>query len=119
MFSDTVPAFLETLSSFQKAVFDLVSIVSLDANMVVAIEGGFNASTKIRGEPTLPNDQWIIEAKRLMAFDLAYMQVLFPDYAIGPEVRASQIREGVDRPVTEGERQLCAAQKMRKAGGFV
>ena len=66
----------------------------------------------------LPDNQWIIEVLHIDSFVWSALQTMVSDYAVGPAVRASDIQESVDEPMAGGQRDLCRAQKMRKAGGF-
>jgi hypothetical protein len=63
----------------------------------------------------IPDDQWIAEVKAMEAFVWASSQVYAADYALGPGIRSPELADYV----VPGDKQLCASQKMRKAGGFV
>ncbi|KAH5271964.1 hypothetical protein HBI71_047610 [Parastagonospora nodorum] len=67
----------------------------------------------------IPADQWIMEAKGMEAFVWTALQVAIADYALGPSLRSPDIADNVTVPATLGDKALCGAQKMRKAGGFV
>lgn len=68
--------------------------------------------------PGLPPDQWIKELVWAESTAYAMLQVGFTDYAIGPKVRDSKAEDWV-KPVTNGEKELCHMQRMRKSGNFV
>jgi hypothetical protein len=67
----------------------------------------------------VPENQWITEARAMESSVWAALQVSLVDYAIGPRVRSIELADYVVDPITSGDQQLCGAQKMRKAGGFV
>jgi hypothetical protein len=67
------------------------------------------------GYTPIPDDQWIAEVKAMEAFVWASSQVYAAEYALGPGVRTPELADFV----VPGDKQLCASQKMRKAGGFV
>lgn len=92
-------------------------MLSIKALIMKAGQGGWNISNFNQDAMEVPDNQWMIESKHLVSWTLAYMQILFSDYAIGKKVRSpSYVGE---KPVTEGGNALCAAQKMKKAGGFM
>jgi hypothetical protein len=67
----------------------------------------------------IPPDQWITEVEGMESFVWASLQVSIADYAIGVSVRSPDLAEYVVKPTSVGDKELCASQKMRKAGGFV
>jgi hypothetical protein len=80
------------------------------------------ASSMVRRELVaahIPADQWITEAKGMEAFVWTALQIAIADYAVGPSLRSPDIADNVPAPATSGDKALCGAQKMRKAGGFV
>jgi hypothetical protein len=75
--------------------------------------------------PSLPDEQWIIEIEAWYRNVLASLQIMFADYAIGPDRRDSSRgrdqsqNRSIIEPQTSAERALCGMQKMRKPTGFV
>jgi hypothetical protein len=67
----------------------------------------------------IPQDQWITEARTMESSVWAALQVSLADYAVGLRIRSAELADYVVNPVTSGDKELCNAQKMRKAGGFV
>jgi hypothetical protein len=67
----------------------------------------------------VPTDQWITEARAMESSVWAALQVSLVDYAIGLRVRSAELADYVVYPITSGDKELCGAQRMRKAGGFV
>jgi hypothetical protein len=49
----------------------------------------------------------------------AGMQIMVPQYAIGPKARDKLADRYVIPTSTDGEKTLCGAQKMKKSGEFV
>jgi hypothetical protein len=47
------------------------------------------------------------------------MQIMVPQYAIGPKARDKLADRYVIPTSTDGEKTLCGAQKMKKSGEFV
>ena len=78
-------------------------------------------SEKIQIE-SLPNDFWKQEVLGWEQESFAGLQIAMSRYAIGGE-GASTEEQPDDawwfKPDTEGEKNLCSAQKMKKSGGFV
>jgi hypothetical protein len=67
----------------------------------------------------LPKDHWKREAQLLMTTNLAALQTIMSDFAIGPAVRdASSANSYKMPPESKNDRKLCGMQKMRKSGGF-
>ena len=67
----------------------------------------------------LPNDFWRQEVLGWEQEQWAAMQIMMSQYAIGPKA-SDPLADGYwIKPVTEGEKALCGAQKMRKSGEFV
>lgn len=75
--------------------------------------------------PSLPDEQWIIETQAWYESVIASLQIMFADYAIGPDRRDPSLsrdptlNSSIIEPQTPGERALCGMQKMRKPTGFV
>lgn len=67
----------------------------------------------------IPNDQWITEVEGWESYSWSSLQILMTDYAIGPKARDPQGQGYEMAPQTDGDRQLCGAQRMKKNGGFV
>jgi hypothetical protein len=105
-------------SPIQLAALELSRSVFLASNMEQGIYGGFNATGALWPSPGLPADQWIVESLFLEKYVFSMMQILFTDYAIGPEARSPIAKDSVTLAASEGEKALCSIQKMRKAGGF-
>jgi hypothetical protein len=69
---------------------------------------------------TIPDDFWKQEVAGWEQQVWAGMQIAVSRHAIGPEEGDPYADGGYFiAPKTEGERTLCAAQKMKKNGGFV
>jgi hypothetical protein len=81
-------------------------------------DDGLNASNVMEPVHSLPPNQWTVETTGFLSYLLAATQRWFTDYAIGPQARHHSAGAFTDKPVTDGEKQLCHSQKMRKAGGF-
>ena len=107
-----------TASPIQLAALDL--LVALQQRFTIAWSPtlGLNVSDYIMPIPSLPPDQWIFETTNWVSSILASLQIMFTDYAIGPEVRDPGSKEFVRLAETREEKALCGAQKMRKGGGY-
>lgn len=68
---------------------------------------------------SLPDDQWVQELIGWESFVWASLQIAISDYAIGPTVRDPAAGQFLRNETTNGERELCQVQRMKKAGGFV
>lgn len=68
---------------------------------------------------SLPHDQWVQEVTRWEAFVWAALQTAIVDYAVGPSVREPSAQAHTRNATTNGERELCKALRVKKAGGFV
>jgi hypothetical protein len=78
--------------------------------------------TKLLGNSyihSLPDDQWIREIVRWERFIWASMQTTISDYAIGYVTREPSAKDFIIKNATEGEKQLCGVQRMRKSGDFM
>jgi hypothetical protein len=67
----------------------------------------------------LPDDFWKQEVLGWEQQTWGAMQIMVSRHAIGPEEGDPSAKGYRIAPKTEGERTLCAAQKMRRTGGFV
>ena len=67
----------------------------------------------------LPDGQWITELASWQANTLAALQIMVPDYALGPQGRVGGDDLATVKPSTDAEKKLCGMQKMRKSGDFV
>ncbi|KAL5380203.1 hypothetical protein DPSP01_008004 [Paraphaeosphaeria sporulosa] len=68
--------------------------------------------------PGLPADQWIREVAAWEAFVWTGYQTLLSASVIGPGVFDANGESYRDEPTIPGDRMLCQALRMRKAGGF-
>lgn len=68
---------------------------------------------------SLPEDHWVSEITYWEQIVWASLQAMVSDYAIGYGAQEPGIAEAVGKNLTSGERQLCAAQRMVKPGGFM
>lgn len=69
--------------------------------------------------PSLPDDQWVRETTGWETFVWAALQTAVSDYAIGPAQREPSVRAYMKNETTNGEKELCQVQRVRKSGGFV
>jgi hypothetical protein len=67
----------------------------------------------------VPDDQWVTEIQGWESFVWASLQTYVSDYAIGPQVRVEDAEKYTAKPDSDGLKQLCMVQKMRKSGSFV
>ncbi|KAF2184852.1 hypothetical protein K469DRAFT_750706 [Zopfia rhizophila CBS 207.26] len=67
----------------------------------------------------LLDDQWIQEVTRWESFVWAALQTAVSDYAIGPAVRGPSAGAYIRNDTSNGEKELCHVQRVRKSGGFV
>ncbi|KAF2265707.1 hypothetical protein CC78DRAFT_598290 [Lojkania enalia] len=67
----------------------------------------------------IPNNHWEYELERWEAIAWAGINIILTDYAIGAKQRDPEADAYTVAPTTEGEKQLCNAQKMKKTGDFV
>ncbi|KAF2871909.1 hypothetical protein BDV95DRAFT_28836 [Massariosphaeria phaeospora] len=108
-------------SNIQAALLELFVNVSFSFDISTQRDDQLNALTFTQDGTvkSMPDNQWVVETQYWEYNVWASIQGAISDYAIGPAVRAPSEESMVGKPVTDGEKALCNAQKMRKAGGFV
>ncbi|KAH7127171.1 hypothetical protein B0J11DRAFT_296636 [Dendryphion nanum] len=87
-------------------------------NMALSATVDLVALTTIRPMPGVPADQWVTEVVSYKKYLLLFLEIAFTDYAVGAETKAPEAASFMKKPATEGEKNLCNAQKMIKSGGF-
>ncbi|KAF2727987.1 hypothetical protein EJ04DRAFT_581657 [Polyplosphaeria fusca] len=73
--------------------------------------GGYIAS--------LPDDQWVKEIVGWESHTWASLQIAIEKYATGAKSIDPYADSYIKAPETDGEKALCAKQRMKKSGGFV
>lgn len=68
---------------------------------------------------SLPNDQWMKEVLEWEKYIWASIQTVVSDYAIGYTALDPSTHDSIRTNLTNGEQQLCRAQKMKRSGGFM
>jgi len=83
-----------------------------------ALQANRLAISGIASIESLPEDHWMQEVLAWEKFIWASLQITVSDYAIGYGNIEPTAETRFGTNLTEGEQQLCNAQKMVKSGGF-
>jgi hypothetical protein len=107
-------------SSLQLAVFNLLISSSMLFDIQAANTMLADKLIRIGGFiPSLPDDQWVKEIVGWESTTWAALQIAVEKYATGAKSIDPSADDYVKAPETDGEKALCAMQRMRKSGGFV
>lgn len=119
--ANTTALNLTSASDIQFAALEL--LLEANAQSHIGSNRAVRLSSKLEPRGILntpvPDDQWITEIQGWESFVWASLQTRVTDYAIGPQVREEDSAKYTLKPDSDGFKQLCMVQRMRKAGGFV